>query len=63
MEGSGTDTETIERFKRAIQGSLGGLGDLLIWGAWLPATIFAGFGAGLGWNPALGSGIRIPDLI
>ena len=39
MEGSGTDTETIERFKRAIQGSLGGLGDLLIWGAWRPATI------------------------
>jgi len=39
MEGSGTDTETIERFKRAIQGSLGGLGDLLIWGAWLPATL------------------------
>ena len=39
MEGSGTDIETIERFKRAIQGSLGGLGDLLIWGAWLPATL------------------------
>ena len=39
MEGSGTDTETIERFKRAIQGSLGGLGDVLIWGAWRPATI------------------------
>ena len=39
MEGSGTDTETIERFKRAIQGSLGGLGDVLIWGAWRPATL------------------------
>ena len=39
MEGSGTDTETIEKFKRAIQGSLGGLGDILIWGAWRPATI------------------------
>ena len=39
MQGSGTDAETIERFKRAIQGSLGGLGDLLIWGAWRPATI------------------------
>ena len=39
MEGSGTDTETIGKFKRAIQGSLGGLGDLLIWGAWRPATI------------------------
>ena len=39
MEGSGTDAETIARFKRAIQGSLGGLGDLLIWGAWRPATM------------------------
>ena len=39
MEDSATDTETIERFKRAIQGSLGGLGDLLIWGAWRPATL------------------------
>ena len=39
MEGSGTETETIKRFKRAIQGSLGGLGDLLIWGAWRPATL------------------------
>ena len=39
MEDSATDTETIERFKRAIQGSLGGLGDLLIWGGWRPATL------------------------
>jgi PTS system mannose-specific IID component len=39
MEGSGMDAEKIERFKRAIQGSLGGLGDLLIWGAWRPATL------------------------
>ena len=39
MESSGTDVETIEKFKRSIQGPLGGLGDLLIWGAWRPATI------------------------
>ena len=39
MEDSATDTETIEKFKRAIQGSLGGLGDLLIWGAWRPTTL------------------------
>ena len=39
MEGSGTDVETIDKFKRSIQGPLGGLGDLLIWGAWRPATI------------------------
>ena len=39
MEDSGSDIETVERFKRAIQGSLGGLGDVLIWGAWLPANL------------------------
>jgi mannose/fructose/N-acetylgalactosamine-specific phosphotransferase system component IID len=39
MESSGTDVETIDKFKRSIQGPLGGLGDLLIWGAWRPATI------------------------
>ena len=39
MEQDGTDAETIEKFKRAIQGSLGGLGDVLIWGAWRPATL------------------------
>ncbi len=39
MESDGTDAETIEKFKRAIQGSLGGLGDVLIWGAWRPATV------------------------
>ena len=39
MEDSGTDPETIRRFKRAVQGALGGLGDLLIWGAWRPATM------------------------
>lgn len=39
MEDSGADPETIGQFKRAIQGALGGLGDLLIWGAWRSATM------------------------
>ena len=39
MESSGADPETVGRFKRAIEGALGALGDLLIWGAWRPATI------------------------
>lgn len=39
MEEDGVDPERIHRFKEAIQGSLGGLGDFLIWGAWRPATL------------------------
>lgn len=39
MESENVDPETIHRFKEAIQGSLGGLGDTLVWGAWRPATL------------------------
>ncbi len=39
MEHEGVDSETIHRFKEAIQGSLGGLGDTLIWGALRPGTL------------------------
>ncbi len=39
MESEQVDPLTIHRFKEAIQGSLGGLGDTLIWGAWRPATL------------------------
>jgi len=39
MESEDVDPETIHRFKEAIQGSLGGLGDTLVWGAWRPATL------------------------
>ena len=39
MESDRVDPATIRRFKEAIQGSLGGLGDTLVWGAWRPATL------------------------
>ena len=39
MESEKVDPQTIHRFKEAIQGSLGGLGDTLVWGAWRPATL------------------------
>ena len=39
MESENVDPETIHRFKEAIQGSLGGLGDSLVWGAWRPTTL------------------------
>lgn len=38
MERDGEDPEKVRRFKAAIRGPLGGLGDALVWAAWLPAT-------------------------
>lgn len=38
MERDGEDPEDVRRFKAAIRGPLGGLGDALVWAAWLPAT-------------------------
>ena len=37
LEADGTDAETVTRFKMAIRGPLGGLGDALVWATWLPA--------------------------
>lgn len=36
LESEGVDPTTIERFKSAVRGSLGGLGDGLIWAGWRP---------------------------
>jgi PTS system mannose-specific IID component len=38
MEKEGEDPDLIERFKTALRGPLGSLGDRLVWAAWLPAT-------------------------
>lgn len=38
LEADGTDPETVRRFKTAVRGPLGGLGDSLIWATWLPAV-------------------------
>jgi len=57
MESEDVDPQTIHRLKEAIQGSLGGLGDTLVWGAWRPATLlFALMVAAAGappWVPVL----------
>lgn len=42
LESEGEDPEVIERFKSAIRGPLGGLGDSLIWAVWLPSTLVGG---------------------
>lgn len=42
MEADGADPETVRRFKAAIRGPLGGLGDALVWAGWLPTTLMIG---------------------
>ncbi len=41
MEADGEAPEDVRRFKTAVRGPLGGLGDALVWGAWLPAVSLA----------------------
>jgi PTS system mannose-specific IID component len=36
LEADGSDAQTVRRFKTAVRGPLGSLGDSLIWAAWLP---------------------------
>lgn len=38
LEAEGVDPETVRRFKLAVRGPLGSLGDSLVWAAWLPGV-------------------------
>jgi PTS system mannose-specific IID component len=38
LEADGADPDTIRRFKLAVRGPLGSLGDALVWAAWLPGA-------------------------
>jgi mannose PTS system EIID component len=38
LEADGVEPEVIERFKTAVRGSLGSIGDQLVWLAWRPAS-------------------------
>ncbi|CAN5687907.1 hypothetical protein BH23GEM9_BH23GEM9_14220 [soil metagenome] len=42
MEADGEDPSVIERFKMALRGSLGALGDRMIWAGWRPACVLLG---------------------
>ncbi|MDR0787021.1 MAG: PTS system mannose/fructose/sorbose family transporter subunit IID [Gemmatimonadota bacterium] len=58
MEADGTPPAIIERFKLALRGSLGSLGDRLVWSAWRPMTAIIGvvlFLAGAPWWAAVAS--------
>jgi len=41
LEADGEDAEEVRRFKTAVRGPLGGLGDALVWASWLPAVSMA----------------------
>lgn len=49
MEVEGAESNAVERFKTAIRGPLGSLGDQLIWATWLPAVALLTGGLGLLW--------------
>jgi PTS system mannose-specific IID component len=38
LEAEGADAETVRRFKLAVRGPLGSLGDGLVWATWLPGV-------------------------
>lgn len=42
LEADGADPQTVRRFKTAVRGPLGGLGDSLVWAAWLPMVSMVG---------------------
>jgi len=42
LEAEGADPLVTERFKSALRGSLGSLGDRLVWSAWRPACLLLG---------------------
>jgi mannose PTS system EIID component len=44
MEAEGEDPAIIERFKAALRGSLGALGDRVVWAGWRPACVLLGLG-------------------
>lgn len=38
MEADGSDADSVRRFKLAVRGPLGSLGDTLVWATWLPGV-------------------------
>lgn len=52
LEAEGADPTLVERFKTAIRGALGSLGDRLVWAAWRPACVLLGLAVWLAGGPA-----------
>lgn len=52
LESEGTDEEVVERFRGAVSGPLGSLGDRAVWSGWRPFCALAAGGAHLAGLPA-----------
>jgi mannose PTS system EIID component len=58
LEAEGVEPAVIERFKTALRGSLGSIGDRLVWTVWRPMSVLAGLVlllAGAPWWLAIGA--------
>jgi mannose PTS system EIID component len=42
LEADGADVDLIDRFKNALRGSLGAMGDRIVWAGWRPACVLLG---------------------
>lgn len=65
LELDGADTALIERFKTAVRGSLGSLGDRLVWAGWRPATLLLALlvlAVGGPWWAALGAFLLVYNI-
>lgn len=51
LEAERVDPEVIERFKTAVRGALGSLGDALVWAGWRPACALLGLALAFGGAP------------
>ncbi|MFW6079576.1 MAG: PTS system mannose/fructose/sorbose family transporter subunit IID, partial [Gemmatimonadota bacterium] len=52
LEAEGADPAMIERFKSAVRGALGSLGDRLVWTGWRPVCVLLGLTVWLAGAPA-----------
>jgi PTS system mannose-specific IID component len=57
MEAERADQETIERFRAALRGPLGAMGDRLVWAAWLPMCALLGIVVTYTTSAAAGVGV------
>jgi PTS system mannose-specific IID component len=58
LEQEGVDPQTIDKFRTALRGPLGTVGDRAVWGQWRPICVLVGMlayllGAGPAWSVAL----------
>jgi mannose PTS system EIID component len=66
LEADGVQPAVIQRFKAALRGSLGSLGDRLIWSTWRPMAVLAGIVlllAGAAWWVAVVTSLLVYNLL